>query len=75
MSVVLTRGRVPRTPHTEFYSEPEVLALEEIHGGRSNVRSRAELVATVSFFFSKAAADGATLFEGGEAFSAAQRLV
>jgi broad specificity phosphatase PhoE len=47
-------------------------ALEEIHGGRSNVRSRAELVATVSFFFSKAADDGATLFEGGEAFSAAQ---
>ncbi len=32
MSVILTRGRVPRTPHTEFYSEPEVLALEEIHG-------------------------------------------
>ncbi|MEQ1919133.1 MAG: homogentisate 1,2-dioxygenase [Elusimicrobiota bacterium] len=32
MSVILTRGRVPKTPHTEFYSEPEVLALEEIHG-------------------------------------------
>jgi homogentisate 1,2-dioxygenase len=32
MSVILTRGRVPRTPHTEFYSEPDVLALEEIHG-------------------------------------------
>ena len=32
MSVILTRGRVPKTPHTEHYSEPEVLALEEIHG-------------------------------------------
>jgi homogentisate 1,2-dioxygenase len=32
MSVILTRGRVPRTPHTEFYSEPGILALEEIHG-------------------------------------------
>jgi homogentisate 1,2-dioxygenase len=32
MSVILARGRAPRTPHTEFYSEPGVLALEEIHG-------------------------------------------
>lgn len=32
MSMILTRGRVPRTPHNEFYSEPGVLALEEIHG-------------------------------------------
>ncbi|MEK7390479.1 MAG: homogentisate 1,2-dioxygenase [Elusimicrobiota bacterium] len=32
MSIILTRGRVPKTPHTEFYSEPEILALEEIHG-------------------------------------------
>ena len=32
MSVILTRGRVPRTPHTEHYSEPGVLSLEEIHG-------------------------------------------
>ena len=32
MSSILTRGRVPKVPHTEFYSEPEVLALEEIHG-------------------------------------------
>lgn len=30
--IILTRGSVPPTPHTEFYSEPEVLALEEIHG-------------------------------------------
>ena len=48
-------------------------ALEEIHGGRSNARSRAELVSRVSFMFSKAAEGGATLFEGGEAFSEAQR--
>ena len=32
MSVILTRGRVPKTPHTEFYSETGVLSLEEIHG-------------------------------------------
>lgn len=32
MSLLLNRGRVPKVPHAEFYSEPEVLALEEIHG-------------------------------------------
>lgn len=32
MSLLLSRGRVPKVPHTEFYSEPDVLALEEIHG-------------------------------------------
>jgi homogentisate 1,2-dioxygenase len=30
--IILSRGRVPKTPHNEFYSEPGVLALEEIHG-------------------------------------------
>lgn len=49
--------------------EPE---LGEIHGGRANVTSRAELVATMSFHFSRAAEEGATMLEGGEAFTAAQ---
>jgi homogentisate 1,2-dioxygenase len=32
MAVIVTRGKVPKVPHTEFYSKPGVLALEEIHG-------------------------------------------
>lgn len=42
MSVIVTRGQVPKTPHTEFYAKKEVLALEEIHGsyGFSGAYSR-----------------------------------
>lgn len=42
MSLIIKRGRVPKTPHTEFYSKPGVLALEEIHGcyGFSGAYSR-----------------------------------
>ncbi len=32
MALIVKRGRVPRTPHTEFYAKQDVLALEEIHG-------------------------------------------
>lgn len=32
MSQVLTRGRVPKIPHSELFSEPGLPALEEIHG-------------------------------------------
>ncbi len=32
MALVVKRGRVPKTPHTEFYAKEGVLALEEIHG-------------------------------------------
>ena len=32
MGVILKRGNIPATPHTEFYALPNVLALEEIHG-------------------------------------------
>ena len=32
MALIAKKGRVPKTPHTEFYSKPGVLALEEIHG-------------------------------------------
>lgn len=32
MALIVTRGDIPRVPHTEFYAQPEVLALEEIHG-------------------------------------------
>lgn len=32
MSMILKRGEVPPTPHTEFYAKPGALALEEIHG-------------------------------------------
>ncbi|MBI5630140.1 MAG: homogentisate 1,2-dioxygenase [Elusimicrobia bacterium] len=30
--MIIRRGEVPNTPHTEFYAKPGVLALEEIHG-------------------------------------------
>lgn len=46
--------------------------LVEIHGGRPQVVSRAELVATMVFHFAKAAEIGATMLEGGEAFASAQ---
>lgn len=32
MSLIVKRGQVPKTPHTEFYAKDGVLALEEIHG-------------------------------------------
>src|SRR3989338_1923719 len=32
MGMILKRGNIPRTPHTEHYEIPGVLALEEIHG-------------------------------------------
>lgn len=32
MAVIVTRGKVPKVPHTEFYAKEGVLALEEIHG-------------------------------------------
>src|SRR5208283_3663228 len=42
MSLIIKRGRVPKTPHTEFYAKEGVLALEEIHGsyGFSGAHSR-----------------------------------
>ncbi|HVC08459.1 MAG TPA: homogentisate 1,2-dioxygenase [Elusimicrobiota bacterium] len=42
MALILKRGEVPKTPHTEFYVKPGVLALEEIHGsyGFSGAYSR-----------------------------------
>jgi broad specificity phosphatase PhoE len=47
-------------------------ALVEIHGGRAQVASRAELIATMSFHFARAAEEGATMLAGGEAFTRAQ---
>ncbi len=32
MVMIVKKGTVPPTPHTEFYAIPNVLALEEIHG-------------------------------------------
>mgnify|MGYP001587554266 CR=1 FL=1 len=32
MSQIIKKGKLPRTPHTEYYEIPNVLALEEIHG-------------------------------------------
>ncbi|MBI4064124.1 MAG: homogentisate 1,2-dioxygenase [Elusimicrobia bacterium] len=32
MALIVRRGKVPATPHTEFYSKSGVLSLEEIHG-------------------------------------------
>lgn len=32
MVMILKRGKLPSTPHTEYYAIPGVLALEEIHG-------------------------------------------
>jgi len=59
------------------FDDPPPLEIEpdlaEIHGGRSNVANRAELVAAVTHHFSRAAEAGATLFDGGEAFLDAQR--
>ena len=42
MPLIVKRGKVPRVPHTEFYAEDGVLALEEIHGsyGFSGAYSR-----------------------------------
>ncbi|MBI4376541.1 MAG: homogentisate 1,2-dioxygenase [Elusimicrobia bacterium] len=42
MALIVKRGQVPKTPHTEFYAKPGVLSLEEIHGsyGFSGAYSR-----------------------------------
>ena len=32
MVMIVKQGKIPQTPHTEFYAIPDVLALEEIHG-------------------------------------------
>ena len=32
MVVIIKKGNLPKTPHTEFYAIPDVLSLEEIHG-------------------------------------------
>ena len=32
MTLIVKKGNIPATPHTEFYIIPNVLALEEIHG-------------------------------------------
>src|SRR5437870_8475815 len=32
MAMIVRKGTVPSTPHTEFYVIPNVLAREEIHG-------------------------------------------
>ena len=32
MAFIVKRGKVPRTPHTEFYAEEGMLSMEEIHG-------------------------------------------
>ncbi|MBI4370162.1 MAG: homogentisate 1,2-dioxygenase [Elusimicrobia bacterium] len=42
MAVILKRGNLPRTPHTEFYGKSGVFSLEEIHGiqGFSGAYSR-----------------------------------
>jgi broad specificity phosphatase PhoE len=72
---------LPRTRETaehvlSFNAAPPQLEivpdLQEIHGGHAQVTSRAELVATMSFHFSRAAEEGATMLEGGEAFTLAQ---
>ena len=34
MALIVKRGEVPRTPHTEFYGRDGILALEEIHGSK-----------------------------------------
>ena len=30
--MIVKKGTLPPTPHTEFYAMPDVLAREEIHG-------------------------------------------
>jgi len=58
------------------FENPPALEIEpdlaEIHGGHAQVTIRDELVSTVSSHFAKAAEEGATLMEGGEAFRLAQ---
>lgn len=42
MAMILKQGKLPATPHTEYYAVPDVLSLEEIHGsyGFSGPHSR-----------------------------------
>jgi probable phosphoglycerate mutase len=65
----LVLAQLPSPPELE--TEPELV---EIHGGRPKglIKSRKELVATMAFHFARAAEEGATMMEGGEAFAAAQ---
>jgi broad specificity phosphatase PhoE len=72
---------LPRTRETaeivlEQLSRAPTLEIEpgfvELHGGSANVKSREELVTTMSFHFEKASEPGATMLEGGEPFVAAQ---
>jgi probable phosphoglycerate mutase len=63
----LVLSQIANPPSLEI--EP---ALVEIRGGRSSVKSRQELIATMSFYFEKSSEPGATMMEGGEAFAAAQ---
>jgi len=50
-------------------TEPDLV---EIHGAHMPVKSRKELIATMTFYFAKAGEAGATMMEGGEAFAVAQ---
>ena len=65
----LVLGQLTAPPELE--TEPEFV---EIHGGRPKglIKSRKELTATMAFHFARAAEDGATMMEGGEAFASAQ---
>jgi probable phosphoglycerate mutase len=47
-------------------------ALVELRGGRAGVKTRQELINTMSFYFEKSGEPGATMLEGGEVFAAAQ---
>lgn len=59
--------RLPAPPALEI--EP---ALVEIQAGRMMAGSRSELISAMSQHFARAAEGGASMFEGGEAFHAAQ---
>ena len=50
-------------------TEPDLV---EIDGAHMPVKSRKELIATMTFYFAKAGEAGATMMEGGEAFAVAQ---
>ena len=63
----LVLQQIPAAPPLEI--EP---AFVELGGGRADAKSRKELIATMSFYFEKAAEPGASMLEGGELFAAAQ---
>jgi probable phosphoglycerate mutase len=61
-------GLQPAAPPLECNED-----LAEIRGGRIiNVAGRSELIATMTFHFARAADEGATMLDGGEAFAGAQ---